>query len=695
MCAPGTKEINPLRILPPDQFVKVPLKKIKGEVVWMNWDLLEQISPETRLNDRVMTPELQQSILDRYCKVIDEKGSLENAAEKGYADKYRMYYGDEREGSGRACHLETGESIKGVGKTVLAPRGEAAHSDGCVGFEEAVIEAAVGEACAHLFDNRTTRVLAILAPDKKWYEQPGQENHPLLIVRVGNHVRPAHFVHGSGKRPTSTDNPKLLNSAEKMFGETDSATLDKRLAEGHASIAARMQHRWRLLHGSPSESNMGVDGSLLDFGTFTSQPGTAPIFSMKKQNMRGAARTDVGYANIHTFGAEHKAHQMLALDVFSGGKNTHWPNAYREAKNIETFSALGIPENLSKTLIHQFPDDAHTLSKHIRLLGKFFYKEMSADSRENWDEATNASFADVHALLAKMPSLFFDHKTGRPKTVSNKNILQALNINPGGNHVLSFWEDWRERAPLKKYAIQDKKDGMEKIKKSLDVIKSLYPAMMQKAAEAGIQQGKWADFNEFLDCVTARAEFENAPLDTLYAPVIRGKIKDAIKRYEEEPSETAKQILFEEISSIIDQTISGTKRRVDDLLYNSPMQPGDEPDSYFLQMQKIDGILHYVEAKKNGERNICIELPVHLLGDGRQQIFNQEEGKTSQTKEKVLLVKQPAKPYQYGSLIGDVKVGDETLLLGKGSRQYTYAIPSNSELDEIIKLNKSTSEDLA
>lgn len=683
MRMPGAKEANPLNILPASQFVETPLKKINGEIVWMNWDLLEQIAPETRLNNRTMSPELRQSILDRYCKVVDDEEDANEAVEKGYADKYRTLGSNDEEGSGRACHLATGENIKGVGRTKSAPRGVASHSDGCVGFEEAVIEAAAGEACAHLFDNKTTRVLAIIAPDKQWYKHPDQEAHPLLIIRIGNHIRPAHFVHGSGMRPTSADNRKLRNVMEKMFGETDSAAMEKRLAEGHASIAAKMR-RWRLLHGSPGESNMGLGGSALDFGTVTAQPRTAPIFSLNNRNMYYAANMDIEYTNTHSFGAEHKAHQLIALNSLAEGEeNAYWSGAFRKSKDTETFSALGLPENMSSSLVQQLPEETHTLAKHIRLLGRLFYQNMSADTRENWDEATRASFVDMHALLTKLPAMFFDQVTGEVKDVNKETILKALNINPPKDGNLPLFEDWRMNAPLKKYAVKDENEGIKRIKRSIERIQSLYPLVMQCAAEDGIQKGRWKNFNEFFCCVTARAEFENAPLEPLYSPVIRGKVRDAIKRYEEEKSDTARKALFEEMSGIIDQTVSGTKRRVDDLLYNSPVEQGDEPGSYRLQMQKIDDVLYYVEARKNGERNICMELPSDLLDDRQEQ-----------AKGKVLLIKQAAKPYQYGKMADKVDIDGVSIMPGTGNRQYTYAIPDDSELDEIIRRHESASEEL-
>ena len=690
MRTPDLKEANPLKALPPDQFVKLPLTAIDGAIVWLNWDLLEEIAPETRLNDRILTPELQRSILERYCKIVDKTKSLEEADEIGYADTYFVNSGDGSEGSGRACHFETGENSKGIGETGLAPKG-VSRLDGCAGFEGAVLEAVFGEVCAHLLDNQTTRVLAIIAPNKEWYAHPDREDHPLLIIRVGNHVRPAHFL-SRKDGAISVEKEKLMNAAEKMFGETDSTAINKKLTKGHARIEAKKNHRWRLHHGSPNISNTGLGGSMLDGGTFSAQPRTAPIFNMDRINLIIGAMKDIEYANAHMFGAEHKSHWLFTLNLLSEEENQSWTDEYREAKNIETLSALGLPEELSSQIVQQYPEYAHALAKHMRFLGRLFYKNMSADARENWDEAVNSSFADVHALMEKLPAMFFDPESGAAKNVSAEEIHDALDIiDPSYDALPDYekYERWREQAPLDKYAIENKDEGIARIAESIKVIQAFYPWVMGKAAGLGAQQGRWKDFNEFLRCISARAKFENAPLDVLYSPVIRGKIKAAIERYEEanyenEKYDIAKEILFKEVAGIIEEAISKTKRRVDALLYNSPAQKGNEPDSYILQMQKIDGILYYVEAKKNGERNICMEVPCHLLSDEQRQAIQQEAGVSSDVEEKVLLFKQPAASYQYGQAISEIEVGGETLKLGKGQRQYTYAIPSDSELDEIL-----------
>ncbi|MES2740918.1 MAG: hypothetical protein V4754_08185 [Pseudomonadota bacterium] len=679
MCPAGVKETNLRNILPASQFVDVPLKSVPGTVVWVNWDMLEDIDPALKACQRTMSPDFEKQLLTRYCKLKSDEG--EASSETGYADRYRSYFGTERGGSGRLCMLDSGESLKGVGVTPLAPQQGMGHSDGCAGIEEAVVEAVGGEARAHLSKdkNKTTRILAIISPQMQW-DRPGREAQPMLIVRVGVNARPAHFTEGGGLWPKGADIGKLHLAGEKMFDAGKAGLSEASLLRQHASTAANLS-RWRILHGSVNESNLGLEGSSLDFGTFGTQPHTAPLFALPASSIQMAAMIDPHMANTQLFGAEHKMPPAVMAPLLNGSEQ--WPAMYKRENNIETLSSLGLPTEVVEHLLHHQPQEAASLAKHIRYLGRLFYENHSSDSRADWDEAAGASVADQHGLLPKLPGIFFDLATGQARHGTADDVAAALTILPQSEGASRG--SWRGNLALNKYAVEDADEAMFRFRRDLKPIATLYPKLLASAAETGIRSGRWEDMADCLDNICARASRENLPIEALYPPVLRGNVKTAIADYNEaraasmDPATEAsdKQALFARVADMIDGAKSSAKRRVDDLLFNSSVEKDARPGVYQLQKQTINGIGYHLEAHASGERYVCLTIPA-----GRLHSDAARDGNSS------VLVKYPVKPYQYTTLDTELTIDGQPLRLQDEAVHYTYAVPNKHELKQILDNNK-------
>ncbi|MGI4846808.1 MAG: hypothetical protein ACRYGK_01515 [Janthinobacterium lividum] len=677
MCPPGVKETNLRKILPQSQFVEIPLKSVPGNVVWLNWDMLEEIDPSLKSCNRVISADFEKQILHRYCKIKSDEHHSNGS--RGYADRYRTYYGPEHGGSGRLAILEGGESLKGVGPTPLAPAKYGDHSDGLAGIEEAVLEASAGEARAHLSKekNKTTRVLAIIAPQLEW-SIPGQEAQPMLIVRVGVNVRPAHFTLGRGFWPNGSDLKKLEDASEKMFVEGRSALAPEILLRQHARTAANLS-RWRIEHGSINESNLTLDGSSLDYGTFTTQPYSAPLHALKASVMAGGAWMEPMMTNAQIFGAEHKMPPAVMAPLLNA--NTAWQKIYKEENNVETLSSLGLPREAVHGLMERRPAEAALLAKHVRFLGRLFYNNHSSDSRDNWDEASTSSVVDKHSFLARLPDIFFDRHSGKSKTVTDENLTKELDVLP--QSFAMGLDHWRSRLAINKYAVDSAEVGLQRMKPSLGVIAAFYPELILNVAEHGLQQGMWDSLTDCLNNVAARAKRENMPLESLFAPVLRGKVKTAINSYEDNidksdsgrDRDVSKNALFSCIANIIDETISDSKRRVDDSLFNSPAEKGELPGTYYLQKQKINGILYYLEAHVNGSRHLCVES-----GAPRSDRTSTLQKGNRNTQ----LFKYAVKPYDYETLDGEFIIGQQTINLKDQAVKYSYCVPNKHELNQII-----------
>jgi hypothetical protein len=727
----GVKTVDVKRILPEDSFVTVPLTHVPGKVVWVNWRLLEcilaadeKLDPQVRkvlvqcCRDRNLSPELNDELLHQYSVMVAPKphrlrrvlfGEKRPKLE-GYADRY---YSGSYLGSGRAVipEFRGGVFIKGSGPTPLvsAPKG-GSHSDGLIGPEEAVVEAVTGEALAHLADNRTTRILTIIAPKAGRTRSGDAEPHPVIAVRVGNHLRPAHLF--SPNRSENLDADVRDSALNVMYGDLGADERARVIIAGHAELMARM-NRFRMLHGSTEPSNIGVGGTALDFGTATALPDTGPHFTRNNSQLRFNTLLDYkDEMNTKLFGAEHKEHAS-ALKTVLPEYADEWKDTYRRANDIETLSGCGLKPEMAKRLLEQHAEQAQRLAKAVRRLGRWYHDPVSTNGRVG--PKPRSSLVDIHRLQTALPALFFDEAGGIMEPASEE-VLQCvdLQLTPQGEAKPEN-EEWREDLPIAKYAVveQRREDVERSIHDGISTICDLVLRLMQLARDEGVATGVWQDERSFSASLRARAEFENRPLDALYGQAVRGKVKNAIEQYEQAGSKGAEVQFHRQLADIIESAVSDSKRCVDDMLFNTPVDQisDDGQERYRLQTQKIDGMLHYVEADRAGQRRLYVEIPVsRLTAEQRTAIDSIGEAATAEwvnagseastadisvclspvSSEQVLMVRMEAQPYQYRTLEGELRIGGGAIVIGNGSTRYTYAVPDRQELEQLVSARLTT-----
>ncbi|NJM31896.1 MAG: hypothetical protein HC848_02100 [Limnobacter sp.] len=197
--------------------------------------------------------------------------------------------------------------------------------------------------------------------------------------------------------------------------------------------------------------------------------------------------------------------------------------------------------------------------------------------------------------------------------------------------------------------------------------------MIQELAKKGIAQGKWANLADCLDHLAARAKHENLPMESLFAPVLCGKIKDAIGNYyggaqTNASVDSRKKELFATVSNIIDSTMSDATRRVSDLLFNSSVEAGPEKGTFHLQKQRIENDVYYLEINEAGKCHVCVES-LFASGSDKEKLVSRYE----------------VSPYQYATFNPAQIPASHAAELGQSVRKYHFAVPNPFELSEILQ----------
>src|SRR5262245_7709324 len=284
-----------LDVLGASSFAEFRAVRAPGRVIWCNFDLARQLGfdvPETnqltpRFHDRLLAALSFRSIGRK------DKVDRENTVTM-YADRYGGDGVTPGLGAGRAGFLPYGNLyVKGVGFTPLFRRGDPddfVHSHGGVHLEDCLSEAVFGEVNENLFTLGSTRVLAIVDQGKHVVHPSGRERPIALVVRAGAQLRPAHLLGRQGLPARSLLNKflRIVRATNQLVTYTDQATgveipdvaaTLRRIIDDHARTAAD-GFRWRMIHGAISSSNMEMNGAMLDLPTQSSQPRTAPVWTL-------------------------------------------------------------------------------------------------------------------------------------------------------------------------------------------------------------------------------------------------------------------------------------------------------------------------------------------------------------------------------------------------------------------------------
>src|ERR1041385_8780000 len=495
-----------LDALGPGSFAEFKAVMYPGTILWCNFDLLRSLGFSVPHSNQ-LTPRFTQQLLDTFSLRASENVNG-HASVTLYADKYGGDGVTPALGAGRAGFLPQGNLyIKGLGFTPLFrhnDKDDFVHSHGGVHLEDCISEAIFGEVNHNLFTLGANRIVAIIDQGKHVTEPSGRERHIALAVRAGAQLRPGHLLARSARGSCSP--LEMLISITRASGQlvTTSDLPDVnatmlRVIDDHAQTAAD-SFRWRMIPGALSPSNMDISGAMLDLPTQSTQPRTAPIF--KLDYVRSA------------FGTEHKERGFYLAVMYRrvlrstdpqtrARLNTKWINvsnemdqAYEKHLQVKLIGAAGIKSDVARLIQSEHPHLAEGFAKLLLDMAALKNVGSACVARK---VVGDVSVVDVFNLLGQAPREYF---SGR---LSRKNVLKRLKSVYKGN-----------RFQVAKRVMQVDDFAHEFVR--------VYGELMKLCV------AYYDNLEAMQASVTARASFENKPIDELYCHSLYQKLNEAIAK---------------------------------------------------------------------------------------------------------------------------------------------------------------------
>ena len=284
--------------LGPSSYVEVRAKKLsRPKLVYLNIRYLKEMGiavPETGVNESFL-----QQLYEEIAYVVPgpkDDPSLFTSEEKiFYADRYGGMGLNSNLGSGRAASIGQVQ-IKGIGRTPLVnPIASFDHAHGRAN-DEVINEAIWGELGQEL-PYGANRVIAIIDTGTFTHWPDGGKEKNFIVVRE-DPIRPAHFLSNPSqvKIEANVDQKRVsenLGRLQQLLPHSkkieENSSIDQGMKEFVKRIAS--QYAWnyvnRIFHGATSQSNIEIDGKMIDYGTMTSQPGYAPIMILDDNDAFG------------------------------------------------------------------------------------------------------------------------------------------------------------------------------------------------------------------------------------------------------------------------------------------------------------------------------------------------------------------------------------------------------------------------
>ncbi len=266
-------------LLSPQAGCEVLLRKIEAPtLLWLNESLATR--DEAVRSGRVS--------LEEYGARLVEACSFRAVAEAdrpthaGMADRYGGSGLNGNGGSGRAV-IVNGYYVKGVGRTPLIGDGtDRAHASGDAYLEEACREAIFAEIFAAELPFGAIRTLAIIdTGERAFWQEVDKYETKVLVVRLPFR-RVGHFVRALAHRSLvdrtgSADALRVEHHFAQWTGAIGSMAVADAVSDLPRRVAKQLGYCFahRLAHGSPTLSNIALDGRLLDFGATSSLPSYA------------------------------------------------------------------------------------------------------------------------------------------------------------------------------------------------------------------------------------------------------------------------------------------------------------------------------------------------------------------------------------------------------------------------------------
>ena len=521
-------------------FAEFPATRVPGTVVWCNFELARELGFDVpRTNE--LTPDLQEQLLGKLSLRVLTPGEEVPAAETVtlFADRYGGDGVTPALGAGRAGFLrEANLYVKGLGFTPLFrhnDKDDFVHSHGGVHFEDCLSEAIFGEVDHNLFELGASRLVAIIDQNKFVTEPSGRRRHIAIAVRTGAQLRPGHFL---AKRVRGSRSPlemfiSIANATRQLITQSESGLPDLsatmlRIIDDHARTAAD-SFRWRMIHGALSPSNMDVSGAMLDLPTQSAQPRTAPIFMLDYvQSAYGTEHKERGF-----YLAEMYRRVLRATDAATRARfNLKWLNVSNEmdaryAKHLQVklLGAAGLRPGVA-TNIHAA--DADLVSRFCSVFLAMSVLRNPGSPCVARKVVRDLAVVDVFAVLGNVAADFF----------AARGLKQSVL-----KHARPIYKGNRFHVRAKQRRVDELAGEFARV----------YREMMSVA------ENFYRNRAEMERSITARAAYENQPLDALYCHPLYEDLNRAIADYKASGNA---QI----ISDAIDSRIAQSLRSVDGLL---------------------------------------------------------------------------------------------------------------------------------
>jgi len=661
LCAFAGKKSPILDALGLSSFAEFHAIPHPGKILWCNFDLLRELGfavPDTNQ----LTPELNEQLLAALSlrSVNGDADLHHNGTVKLYADKYGGDGVYPALGAGRAGFLPHGNLyVKGLGFTPLFrhnDKDDFVHSHGGVHLEDCLSEAIFGEVTHNLFTLGANRIVAIIDQGMHVTQPSGRRRHIALAIRAGAQLRPGHLL---AKRARGSRSPVEMfvdiTRATHQLVMKDGTTPDVnatmfRIIDDHA-LAAADSFRWRMIHGALSPSNMDVSGAMLDLPTQSSQPRTAPIFKLDY----------VGYG----FGTEHKQRGFHLTEMYRRVLRTT-DAATRERMNAKW---INVPDVM---------DRAYDRHLQVKLLAAAGLKTGIAEKISAELAELSGSFKQI---LLEMVSL---SNAGSAcvarKVVDDVSVVDVFNLL--GNAPREYFKGNLSLASVVKHLRPVYKGNRFQVAKRSERVTSVAGEFIRVYREIMDACTRYApeyydDTESMAASITARAAFENAPIEALYCSSLYEKLNQAIVKYKATGQTRV-------ISEVIDCAVARSVRNVDRLLHQGDscrLQDG----GIELQRRTIRGVSYSVRAWRH-RRQLHVSIPKDF---GSSQYRFTTDGKTWHEVKGRVKDKRMNFEFSVSNLIGRLEgffVGDRSKT--KRLADYSYTIPDKHDL-QIFQKQKS------
>jgi hypothetical protein len=513
-----------------------------GTVLWVNFTLARELGFDVPRSNQ-LSRALQEQLLDKLSLRSVTPGEDTSAKEivTMYADRYGGDGVSPALGAGRAGFLRDANLyVKGIGFTPLFKHNDKddfVHSHGGVHLEDCMSEAIFGEVDHNLFELGASRIVAIIDQGLFVTEPSGRHRHIAIAVRTGAQLRPGHLL---ARRVRGSRAPlelfiEIARVTKQLVMQSGTELPDLsatmlRVIDDHGRAAAD-SFRWRMIHGALSPSNMDVSGAMLDLPTQSTQPRTAPIFMLDYvRAVFGTEHKERGFYLAEMYRRVLRATEAPIRERF----NLKWINvsnemdrAYERHLQVKLLGATGLRTEVAQKIQRRRSDIAERFAEVLLAMAALKNPGTACVARK---VVRDLCVVDVFGLLGRAPSEFFaDRGRGLNETV----IELACPVYKGNR--------FHRRAK------------QQKLEKLAGEFAEVYRDVMRTAS------AYYKNPAEMQNSITARAAFENQPIDALYCHPHYEDLNRAIAEYK---ATGYTQI----ITDAIDTRITNSLRSVDGLL---------------------------------------------------------------------------------------------------------------------------------